>query len=140
MGSELFTLGISSAVGFIFKLIAQAQADRMARDEMLLKKFNAEEESRKRAAELPGGLYVRRFIVVMMIGLLVFVTIAPALLNVDTYVVTQPDGTSFLFGLFESGKELKFTPVKGVIYDDTLRQVILAIVGFYFGASAGSRR
>lgn len=140
MGTELLTMAGSSLIGFVFKLIAQAQADRAARDEMMLKKFDKEEDSRMRAATIPGGANIRRLIVVTMMGLLVFVTIAPALIDVSTFVVTKPEGTSLLWGLFYYDDDLKFTPVHGVIYDDTLRQAILAIVGFYFGASAGARR
>lgn len=120
---ELITLGVSAVGGFALKYMAtQAQN----RHEEFLDLMG----SQKRANAVDGGegKYVRRFIVLVMMLLLVFIVVAPAFLaDVNTIIVDE----GFFF--------TTTTEVKGILYDNTIRQILAAIIGFYFGTSAASK-
>jgi len=73
------------------------------------------------------GVWVRRFIVLVMMLLLVFIIVAPAFLDVNTVLVDE--------GWFFNTT----TEIKGIMYDATTRTILTSIIGFYFGTSAGSR-
>jgi len=56
-----------------------------------------------------------------------------------TNIVTTVEKPSYLFGLFGGGTEQLVTAVKGGLYDPTMRQSILSIIGYYFGNASGQR-
>ena len=118
---ELLSMGGSAIVGFVFKYMANAQADRM---ETIRALAGATQEAR----EYQGGVWVRRFIVFVMMGILAFIVVAPALIEgVSTTYVEE--------GWFFTHT----TEVKGIIYDSTIRSILVSIVGFYFGGAAAAR-
>lgn len=123
MSIELITMGASAIGGFALKYMA-TQAHY--RHQQMLDLMNSQE----RADGVDGGdgKYVRRFIVLIMMGLLTFIVVAPAFMEgVDTVIVNE--------GWFFTTT----TEVKGILYDNTIRQILVAIIGFYFGTSAASR-
>lgn len=122
MPIELITMGASAVGGFALKYMAtQAQY----RHEQMIDLMG----SQQRADNVDGGQgkYVRRFIVLVMMSLLAFIVVAPAFMDVNTIVVDK--------GWFFTTT----TEVKGIIYDNTIKQILVAIIGFYFGTSAASK-
>ena len=119
---ELITMGVSTLGGFALKYMA-TQAEHRHQQMMDLM------DSQNRAESVDGGQgkYVRRFIVLVMMSLLAFIVVAPAFMDVNTVLVDQ----GWLF--------TTTTEIKGIIYDDTIRQILVAIIGFYFGTSAASK-
>ena len=118
---ELLSMGGSSVLGFAMKYMANAQADRLKQIEMIT---GATTEAR----EYTGGVWIRRFIVLVMMFILTFIVVAPAYLEgVNTVLVNH----GWLF--------TTTTEVKGIIYDETIRSILVSIVGFYFGGSAATR-
>ena len=118
---ELLSLGLSSLAGFIFKYIANAQKDR--HDQMM-----AIAKATKEAREDENGIWTRRFIVLVMMSLLSFIVVAPALLpGVNTVVVDE----GFFF--------TTTTEIKGIVYDETIKSILISIIGFYFGGAAANR-
>ena len=122
ISTELITMGASAVGGFALKYMA-AQAQN--RHEQFTDLMN----SSKRADKVDGGegKYVRRFIVLVMLSLLSYIVIAPSLIDTSAVVVSQ--------GWFFTTT----TEIKGIIYDDTIKQILVAIIGFYFGTSAASK-
>ncbi len=119
---ELITMGASAIGGFALKYMAtQAQN----RHEQFLDLI----QSQERADKVDGGegKYVRRFIVLVMMSLLTYIVIAPSLIDTQAVIVTE--------GWFSTST----TEIKGIIYDDTIKQILVAIIGFYFGTSAASK-
>ena len=119
MPVELLTLGVSTLGGFALKYMATQAKYRHEQFRDLMK-------SQERADKVDGGdgKYVRRFIVLVMMTLLVFIVAAPAFLDINTVLVHE--------GWFWTST----TEIKGIIYDETIRQILLSIIGFYFGTSA----
>ena len=119
---ELIALAISTIGGFILKYVGVQAHYR--HQEMLDAMV-----SRAQADLIDGGQgrYTRRFIVLVMMSLLVFIVVAPALLDTNAIIVRE--------GWFWTTT----TEVKGIVYDDTIRLILVSIIGFYFGTSAASR-
>ena len=119
MPVELITLGVSTLGGFALKYMATQAKYRHEQFRDLMK-------SQERADKVDGGdgKYVRRFIVLVMMTLLVFIVAAPAFLDINPVLVHE--------GWFWTST----TEIKGIIYDETIRQILLSIIGFYFGTSA----
>ena len=122
IATELITMGVSTLGGFALKYWA-TQAEY--RQEQFINLMG----SQQRADKVDGGTgkYVRRFIVLVMMSLLAFIVVAPAFMDVNTVMVDS-------WWIFT-----KTTEVEGIIYDDTIRQILVSIIGFYFGTSAASR-
>ena len=122
ISAELITMGASAVGGFALKYMASQAQNR---HEQFLDLMN----SSKRADRVDGGegKYVRRFIVLVMLSLLSYIVIAPSLIDTSAVVVSQ--------GWFFTTT----TEIKGIIYDDTIKQILVAIIGFYFGTSAASK-
>ena len=119
MPVELITLGVSTLGGFALKYMATQAKYRHEQFRDLMK-------AQERADKVDGGdgKYVRRFIVLIMMALLVFIVAAPAFLDINTVLV------------HEGWLWTSTTEIKGIIYDETIRQILLSIIGFYFGTSA----
>jgi len=123
MPIELLTMGASAIGGFALKYMATQAHNRHEQFMDLM-------GSQDRANKVDGGegKYVRRFIVLIMMALLTFIVVAPAFMpGVNTVIVDE--------GWFFTTT----TEVKGIIYDNTIRQILVAIIGFYFGTSAASK-
>ena len=119
---ELITMGVSTIGGFALKYMA-TQADY--RHQQMMDLMGA--QTRANTVDGGQGKYVRRFIVLVMMSILAFIVVAPAFMDVNTVVVDE--------GWFFTTT----TEVKGIIYDNTIKQILVAIIGFYFGTSAASK-
>lgn len=119
---ELLTMGASALGGFALKYMATQSQQR---HEQFLDLMG----SQHRAESVDGGegKYVRRFIVLVMMGLLTFIVVAPSLIDTSAVIVDK----GWLW--------TTTTEVKGIIYDNTIKQILVAIIGFYFGTSAASK-
>lgn len=120
MSMELMTMGGSALLGWLLKYLANQQ-------ENTYKLLQQAEDSREAAASR-GGVWVRRFIVLVMMSIFTFIVVAPAFIpGLNTIIVNE--------GWFFTTT----TEIKGILYDDTIREILLAIIGYYFGSSAASR-
>ena len=117
---ELISMAVSTLGGFWATSNANA-AERLHEERL------AYRDSVKAAREDTNGVWVRRFIVLVMMGLLTFIVVAPAFMDVNAVIVDE----GWLFNTT--------TEVKGIIYDDTIRMILVSIIGFYFGTSSASR-
>lgn len=131
MTPETMSLFLGSAVGSITKLVGKLVAASLdlnkANLEATLSKQKAADESADKAANRTGGVWVRRVIVV---SCLFAVVVVPLIMAFQEQGVTISESRNFLFFNWQEWKTLG-----GFVILPEIRQTLLAIVGFYFGAS-----
>ena len=69
--------------------------------------------------------------------------VAPFILpffGIPTIVETIEKNPEFLFGLIHAQDETIFTPIYGYYYSQAISQVLISIIGFYFGNAAASNK
>ena len=130
-------MGASATAGFIFKLIANAQANKAEQQKYLLQAHTQAEDSRD-SANARGGIWMKRFTVFVMISL--FAVISLGYSGDTTNLVETIKGDSYLWGLIQFADTTVVTPVKGMVLDDTLRTSVLSIISFLFGADVGDKK
>jgi hypothetical protein len=143
MPTELISLIGGSLTGFLFRFMAQKSQDQKEMFERLIAANKQTTENQDKAAQrvpLDIGKGVRQLIVLTML----FGTIAaPFILpffGVPTFVevdATNPEG---LFGLIPETTKKYFVEVNGFLYTSENRQILVSIVGFYFGTAAAGRK
>ena len=117
---EILSMLISTLGGFYLTNSAN-QAERLHEERL------AYTASVKAARDDSKGVMVRRFIVIVMMGLLAYIVVAPSLIDANAVIVSE--------GWFWTTT----TEVKGIVYDDTIRMIITSIIGYYFGSSSAGR-
>jgi hypothetical protein len=141
--TELISLVGGSLTGFIFKFMAQKSQDQKEMFERLIAANKQTTENQDNAAArvpLDVGAGVRQLIVLTVL----FGTIAaPFILpffGVPTFVEVDTTNPEALFGLFPETSKKFFVEVNGFLYTSENRQILVSIVGFYFGTAAAGRK
>ena len=131
MSTELLAMLGGGASGFIFKLIGTMVSNQAAMTENLIKRSQAHTASADAADKRggPGGAWVRRFIVIVV---LFGVVVAPFLLAHSGDGVTVATEYSKWFGFV---KGVSYETLHGYVILPEIRTSIITIVSFYFGSS-----
>lgn len=128
MTPEIIALLGGGVSGFVMKLIA-AQTEAQQRNfEMMLKRQAAADDSADRAAAR-GGVWMRRFIAMMVMVAVVVIPVVAGLIGQGLTIETQTNG---FLGLF---KGVQWQTLDGFVMLPEVRQALLVILGFYFGSS-----
>jgi|TARA_R110000787_G_scaffold60712_5_gene137709 hypothetical protein len=137
---ELATSILPIGLGFVAKLFAIKSKAASDNQKLMLQNMAANTESTNAAREFsksesPMAALNRRFIIIVILGLIVFLQVSPVLFDVDTVLETTKEGISFL-GLFQITPDVvEYVSLNGVIkYQETFDFASL-IVSFYFGSS-----
>ena len=137
--AELITTLGGSVAGFVMKLLAirsQQNNDLMMkaldRDKVAMDATNAAAQR----VSVSAGRFVRRAIVLAILFAVVFIPLLAPMLGLPVVVEGEEGGTSVLWGLISEAPQKIFTEINGVLLIPELRQVLLAIVGFYFGTAS----
>ena len=141
--TELLSLIGGSAVGFLFRYMAEKRQAEQENFKRLLD-ANARTTQNQDAAvkriPIDAGKTVRQFIVLMVL----FGTIAsPFVLpffGIPTIVEIEQTNPEYLFGLVPETKETIFQTVNGYLFTQENRQILVSIVGFYFGSAAAGNK
>jgi hypothetical protein len=143
MPLELLSLIGGSAVGFIFRYMAEKRQAEQENFKRLLELNSVLEKGRDAAVKrvpIDAGKAVRQIIV---LAILFGTIIAPFVLpffGIPTVVEVVQTNPEILFGLIPETKETIFQSVSGYLFTQENRQILLSIVGFYFGsATAGNK-
>jgi hypothetical protein len=137
---ELLSLVGGGLVGFIFRFIAQKSQDQKELFERMMAANKQTTENQNAAAErvpLDIGKGVRQIIV---LSVLFATLLAPFILpffGVPTFVEVDATQTNLL------GPDMLrkyFVEVNGYLFTSENRQILLSIVGFYFGSAAASNK
>lgn len=137
--AELITTLGGSVAGFVMKLLAirsQQNNDLMMkaldRDKAAMDATNAAAQR----VSVSAGRFVRRAIVLAILFAVVFIPLLAPMMGLPVVVEGEEGGTSILWGLISEAPQKIFTEINGVLLIPELRQVLLAIVGFYFGTAS----
>ena len=141
LSPDFLSLLTGSATGFLFKAIAERRQQDHERFMQAMGKAEKENEHADAAVQrvsIDAGKLVRRFIVLcIMFGTI----LAPFFIVYSDGVtsVVEHESTVYkpwdLLGLFGEEKVRTYTPVEGYLYTEENRQILVTIVGFYFGTA-----
>ena len=136
---EFLTLIGSSLTGFLFRFWAEKRKDQKEMFERAMARSKRQDESADSAVNrvsVDAGKVIRRIIVVtILFGTILAPFILP-FFSIPTVVEVTEKSGSFL-GLFGGDTSIKFQEVYGYLFTEENRQILLTIVGFYFGNAAG---
>lgn len=140
---ELISLVGGAATGFLFRYMAQKSQDQKEIFERLIAANKQTTENQDKAAQrvpLDVGKGIRQLIV---LSVLFATLLAPFILpffGLPTFVevdATTPEG---LFGLVPQSTRKYFVEINGFLFASETRQILVSIVGFYFGSAAASNK
>jgi len=142
---EFLSLVGGSAVGFIFRAMAErrmAEQERFDRTLSLIDKRKEVADAAVQRVSVEAGKMVRRIIVLCI---LFGTIIAPFLLPFFDIPITveveeiKPAPLDF-FGLFGTNTYISYETVTGYLFTTENRQILVTIIGFYFGNASAKGR
>ena len=138
---ELISMIGGGATGFLFKYMAQKSQDQKEMFERLITANKQTTDNQNQAAQrvpLDAGRVVRQIIVLtVLFGAFAAPFILP-FFGVPTFVEVDVKNPEALFGLIPETTKKAFVEINGFIWSSENRQILLSIVGFYFGTSAAT--
>ena len=136
---ELISLVGGGFTGFLFKYMAQKSADQKEMFNQLIQANKQTTDNQNQAAQrvpLDAGRVVRQIIVLtVLFGAFAAPFILP-FFGVPTFVEVDVKNPEALFGLFPATAKKAFVEINGFFWTSENREVLLSIVGFYFGTAA----
>ena len=140
---ELLTLIAGAATGFIFRHMAENRQNAQENFQRAMSFKKQGEVSQANAAKrvpIDMGRGVRQTIVmVVLFGTIVAPFILP-FYGIPTIVEVEHTSPEWLFGLIPSDTSTIFQTVNGYLFTTENRQILVSIVGFYFGSAAASNK
>lgn len=140
---ELISLVGGSATGFLFRFMAEKRQDQKEMFERLMASNKQTTENQDKAAErvpLDVGKGIRQLIVLSVLFATLMAPFILPFFGLPTFVevdATTPEG---LFGLIPQSTKKFFVEINGYLFTSENRQILLSIVGFYFGSAAASNK
>lgn len=143
MPTELISLLGGGITGFFFRYWAQRAQDQKELFERMLTINKQTTENQDKAVQrvpIDMGKNVRRIIVLACLFAVVAAPFVLPFFGISTFAeITQKQPESF-FGLFPETTRKYFVEIPGYLFAEENRQVLLAVVGFYFGTAAGGNK
>jgi len=141
--TELLSLIGGSAVGFLFRYMAEKRQAEQENFKRLLD-ANARTTQNQDAAvkriPIDAGKTVRQFIVLMVLFGTIAAPFVLPFFGIPTIVEIEQTNPEYLFGLVPETKETIFQTVNGYLFTQENRQILVSIVGFYFGSAAAGNK
>ncbi len=140
---EFISMVASGIVGFIFRSLAERRKAEQDRFNRMLDAMKQSDSSMNQAVQrvpVDVGKVVRRTIV---LTILFGTIVAPFLLpffNIPVVVENQETSESIFWGLFGSSNTTVYHQIYGFLFTQENRQILLTIVGFYFGNAAAANK
>jgi len=141
--TELITLIGGSATGFIFRHMAEKrQAEKEAFDRLLTanKRTNDNQNEAVKRVSVDAGKTVRQLIVLMVLFGTIAAPFVLPFFGIPTVVEVAQTNPEWLFGLVPETKETVFQTVNGYLFTQENRQILVSIIGFYFGSAAAGNK
>lgn len=136
--TEFLSLVGGSITGFIFRTMAERRENEKQRFERTLSLIDKRTEVADAAVQrvsVDAGKRVRRFIVLcILFGTILAPFILP-FFSIPTVVEIEEVKHAPLdfFGLFGTNTQITFETINGYLFTTENRQILVTIVGFYFG-------
>ena len=133
----------SGIVGYMFRYIAEKKKYEEDRFNRMIEAIKQSDKSMNQAVKrvpLDAGKVVRRVIVLtILFGTIVAPFILP-FFDIPVIVENKETSESILWGLFGSSNTTVYHQIYGFLFTQENRQILLTIVGFYFGNAAAARK
>tara|TARA_B100000470_G_C19673484_1_gene338648 strand:+ start:321 stop:752 length:432 start_codon:yes stop_codon:yes gene_type:complete len=141
---SLLTSVFPILLGFVAKLIALKSQAASEHQKLMIQSLQVRNDSINQARdradkESPMAAWNRRFIIVVILGLIIFTQVAPVWFDVPTVVPTVVKGFSF-FGLQITPDVVEYVTVEGMLKFDEIFKWATMIIEFYFGAQLAKGR
>ena len=143
--TEFLSLVGGSLTGFLFRTMAekrQNEKERFDRTLSLIDKRTEVADAAVQRVSVDAGKRVRRFIVLcILFGTILAPFILP-FFNIPTVVEIEelrPAPLDF-FGLFGNNTYISFETINGYLFTTENRQILVTIVGFYFGNASARNK
>jgi hypothetical protein len=140
----LITSALPILLGFVAKLIALKSQAASEQQKLMIQSLQVRNDSINQARdradkESPMAAWNRRFIIIVILGLIIFTQVAPVWFDVPTVVPTVVKGFSFL-GLQITPDVVEYVTVEGMLKFDEIFKWATMIIEFYFGAQLAKGR
>jgi len=140
----LFTSIAPILLGFIAKLIALKSQAASEQQKLMIQSLQVRNDSINQARdradkESPMAAWNRRFIIIVILGLIIFTQVAPVWFDVPTVIPTIVKGASFL-GFQLTPDVVEYITVEGMLKFDEIFKWATMIIEFYFGAQLAKGR
>jgi len=136
MIDALVTMGGSTLTGFALKMLANWQENSAQNHKRLIDRDKIYNDSMDKASSR-GNVWMRRFVVFVMISLFAFLSVG---ITEPTNIVKDVAGDSYFWGLVQFKPETIVIPVMGTIRDETLLVSVMAIISFLFGVDVADKK
>ena len=141
---SLLTSVFPILLGFVAKLIALKSQAASEHQKLMIQSLQVRNDSINQARDRadkdsPMAAWNRRFIIVVILGLIIFTQVAPVWFDVPTVVPTVVKGFSF-FGLQITPDVVEYVTVEGMLKFDEIFKWATMIIEFYFGAQLAKGR
>ena len=134
--TDLLVMGASSALGFVFRFLAES---RKAKDEAFKRLIGAQKAATESAdaASGRGGVWVRRFLVISIVLAVIGFPFIASFLQVPTFVEVNERSREWVFGLIGGRDKINYFQIDGYLLVKENRTILLSLSSFYFGQAAG---
>jgi hypothetical protein len=143
ISTELISLIGGSFTGFLFRYMAEK---RLADQENFKRLLDANarttqnQDNAVKRVPIDAGKAVRQLIVlVVLFGTIIAPFILP-FFGIPTIVEVDHQSPELFFGLIPARTDTIFESVYGYLFTKENREILIGIVGFYFGSAAGGAK
>ena len=140
---ELISMIGGGVTGFLFRYMAQKSQDQKEMFNQLIQanlQTTANQDKAVQRVSLDAGRVVRQIIVLtVLFGAFAAPFILP-FFGVPTFIEVDVKNPEALFGLIPETGRKAFVELNGFFWTSENRQVLLSIVGFYFGSAAANNK
>ena len=143
ISTELISLICGGATGFLFRYMAQKSQDQKEMFNQLMAANKQTTENQDKAAQrvpLDVGRVVRQIIVLSVLFATFLAPFVLPFFGIPTFVEVDAKTPEGLFGLIPESTRKFFVEINGYLFTSENRQILLSIVGFYFGSAAASNK
>jgi hypothetical protein len=143
ISTELISLICGGATGFLFRYMAQKAQDQKEMFNQLMAANKQTTENQDKAAQrvpLDVGRVVRQIIVLSVLFATFLAPFVLPFFGIPTFVEVDAKTPEGLFGLIPESTRKFFVEINGYLFTSENRQILLSIIGFYFGSAAASNK
>ena len=143
VSTELISLIGGGATGFLFRYMAQKSQDQKEMFNQLMAANKQTTENQDKAVQrvpLDVGRVVRQIIVLSVLFATFLAPFVLPFFGIPTFVEVDAKTPEGLFGLIPESTRKFFVEINGYLFTSENRQILLSIIGFYFGSAAASNK
>jgi hypothetical protein len=143
ISTELISLIGGGATGFLFRYMAQKAQDQKEMFNQLMAANKQTTENQDKAVQrvpLDVGRVVRQIIVLSVLFATFLAPFVLPFFGIPTFVEVDAKTPEGLFGLIPESTRKFFVEINGYLFTSENRQILLSIVGFYFGSAAATNK